>query len=292
MTKQIHDIAVKALNDLKANGVNQSGRARFGSFKEAKRLTQQFATQVRADVVEDDRIPNSTRAAFLFITSYATSLTLRGWADLTRWLDAIEEELARLIEEHKPMTYVKHHTSGRVRIFAEGADDSSNTYTQDSKGGWTVSAMTVGQAKADIANGSACLCNEQGEPLEQAVAPEWVYFVRRGTTGTIRRYDADATGEADAYFKASDGDWHVSVLSVDDAKGCIKNGEAYLCNEFGSALEEPKERTATDPETGISYQVDSHGHILSRRSNDTSWCAAPCTINVIRAVTRLGLLEI
>ncbi|MGL5286180.1 MAG: hypothetical protein ACRC8D_08575 [Aeromonas sp.] len=232
MTKQIHDIAVKALNDLKAKGINKGGRSWFNSFKEAKTLTQQWAQELRADVVGDDRIPNSTRATFLFITSYATSLTLRGWTDLTRWLSAAEEELNKLIEQHKPMTYVKHRTSGRVRIFAEGADNSSNTYTQDSNGGWIVSALTVGQAKADIANGSAYLCDERGEPLEREAGPlnatEWAYFQCLPISGraqNVRRVNLNCAADSKAHILI-DGEWHKSDVTLADLRHMTAMGQA------------------------------------------------------------------
>lgn len=104
MTKQIHDIAVKALNDMKAKGINQNGRARLGSFKDGKDLTKHFAREIHADVLGTDANSLCLRIAFLFITGRAGSLAFRGWTNLVIWLDEVEEGLNHLIEQHKPAT--------------------------------------------------------------------------------------------------------------------------------------------------------------------------------------------
>ncbi|MGL4504679.1 MAG: hypothetical protein ACRCUF_02985 [Aeromonas sobria] len=236
MTKQIHTIAVKALNDMKAAGIAQYGIARSGSFSDAKKLTQQWAKDVRRDVfAEFEGSNNSGRGHFLSVIGCADSLTFRGWADLGHWLEEAEAELVALISKHAPMTYVKHHRSGRVRRFAVDSFDTVNTQTKDAQGsGWETSAMTVGQALADISNGSAFLCNEQGEEItEEATttpAPdaEWAHFQclpHSGRTGNYRRVHSSC-GATDSTEILIDGKWEDSGMSLADMRRLMAFGYA------------------------------------------------------------------
>lgn len=232
MTNQIHTVAVKALNTMKAAGIAQDGRTLLGSFKVAKEVTQRWAKGVRRDVfAEFGGSNNMGRAHFLSIIGCADSLTFKGWADLTHWLAAVEVELVAMISKHSPMTYVKHRTSGRVRRFAVGSCDTVNTQTKPVPGSdWGVSAMTVGQAMADIDNGSAFLCNEKGEEITKAVtAPaEWAYFQCLTTSGqTLNTRRINVSCEADDKTQVLiDGQWEESSLTLKELRHMVAFGEA------------------------------------------------------------------
>ncbi|MGL4355684.1 MAG: hypothetical protein ACRCTP_17765 [Aeromonas popoffii] len=252
MTKQIHTIAVKALKDMKAAGIAQYGRARSGSFSDAKKLTQQWAKETREAVFSAFGERDESRAKFLHIIGCANSLTFRGWADLGRWLEEAETGLVSLIAEHAPMTYVKHHRSGRVRRFAVDSFDTINTQTKGAQGsGWETSAMTVGQALADISNGSAFLCNEQGEEItEEATttpAPEWIYFTRNVAAKTLRRFDSKWGDHRNTEILA-DGVWVSSLCTVGEAKDMIAETPSLRCKEDGAAL------TKGEPITPVEHE--------------------------------------
>ncbi|MGL5093710.1 MAG: hypothetical protein ACRC8B_22880 [Aeromonas sobria] len=234
MTNQIHTVAVKALNTMKAAGIAQDGRTRLGSFKVAKEVTQRWAKGVRRDVfAEFGGSDNKGRGHFLSIIGCADSLTFKGWADLTHWLAAVEVELVAMISKHSPMTYVKHRASGRVRRFAVGSCDAVNTQTKPVPGSdWGVSAMTVGQAMADIDNGSAFLCNERGEeitkPVSTSTPTEWAHFQCLPSSGralNVRRInvECEATDKTQILI---DGQWEESGVTLQELRHMVAFGEA------------------------------------------------------------------
>lgn len=256
MTKQtIHAIAVKSLNSLKQAGINQGGRAMFGPFAEAKRLTQQWAAQVRVDVVGDDKTPDSVRTEFLPITGCAVSLTFKGWGDLTAWLVAVEGLLTSLISENEPaaVTVVAEQepvapaewvyfqckaTSGwNLNIRRIRTDAAASDFTEVLvDGAWEASSLTLGDMRAMVAFGAAEFVDAPQLKMVKAATPEWVYFVNLGTTGTIRRYDANSP-EGKTQYKTHAGEWEDSTLTGAGARQKVAEGSAVLCNEFGSALE-------------------------------------------------------
>lgn len=165
-------------------------------------------------------------------------------------------------------------------------------------GEWKPSSLTAGEIRSMLAFGSA---SEVEAPQEQSKGPEWVYFCCNHSTGwhyTKRRYKAGAD-ERDCTEALYNGVWQESALTVGlvlammaDGGAHEDEGTAILCNERGEPLEEQRDRTATDPETGFTYRVTKGGEILSRPPNGSSFCASPCTIRVIKTLARLGLLEI
>lgn len=169
-------------------------------------------------------------------------------------------------------------------------------------GEWQSAGVTVGEARTMISFGAAHIvdapkCAVKAEDAE--AAPEWVYFVYRGHTGTIRRYDAKKAGDhtAPTEYKTHGGVWEQSAMTMFGVEACIKQGGVIITNEFGSALakapeERQEEGVVTDPATGTTYKLDSHGAILSRAPHSASFYAAPCNVHIIEAVIRLGLVGV
>lgn len=129
-----------------------------------------------------------------------------------------------------------------------------------------------------------------------AQAPEWVYFVMIGTTGTTRRYNASShNGKEKTECKGSVGQWYTSTLSIAGAKAKIAEGSALLCNEFGSALEEapkPLERIVTDPETGHQYKLHADGNISRKHVAGYDFLPIYMSAESVITINRLGLLEV
>ncbi len=94
--KTQQELAKIALVRMKAAGIAKGGRAMFGSFAEAKRLTVNFAAMVRSDVIGHG--DEASKVAFKSITSSAIALSFRGWLPLIAWLGVAEALLVKLSE--------------------------------------------------------------------------------------------------------------------------------------------------------------------------------------------------
>ncbi|APU00863.1 hypothetical protein [Aeromonas phage 59.1] len=95
--KTQQELAKVALGRMRAAGIAKGGRARFGSFAEAKRLTVNFALLVWSDVMS--QCDEALSLVFEPITSpISASLSFRGWLPLIAWLEVAEDLLVKLSE--------------------------------------------------------------------------------------------------------------------------------------------------------------------------------------------------
>lgn len=95
--------------------------------------------------------------------------------------------------------------------------------------------------------------------------------------------------------------WRESPTGAEYLLSAIANGRATEQPEpeliesvirVKPAQPAPKPYTeATDPETGHTYRVDSHGRILVRQAGGHSFYAGNCNVYVVKAVIRLGLIN-
>lgn len=198
----------------------------------------------------------------------------------------------------------------RLRVLATGRRASKSEMN------WQVDDL-IGylQARAQVVR----LTQERGEEVSQEAitkrepstepkVEEWVYF-REGGSCVIRRFSRSWPTTSYCEMSTENG-WRRSSFTVGEAIEMVSLPQFFECDEDGDSLTKlgprpvsvltmfngPAEPTpkpyaeATDPATGISYKIGGDGEVFSRRSNDVSWCAAPCTIAVIKAVTKLGLV--
>ncbi|QIZ02651.1 hypothetical protein AhyVDH1_046 [Aeromonas phage AhyVDH1] len=216
----------------------------------------------------------------------------------------IERGFARVVEapqtkeEAAPAEWVYFQckaTSGwdlnirRIRSAADVSDRSEALVN----GSWEASRLTLGEMRTMIAFGSAEFVDAPKLKMAKPSAPEWVYFVNLGTTGTLRRYDANNPA-AKSQYRAPGMDWEDSTLTGSGALQKLAEGAAALCNEFGSACQpaaNPDESEATDPVTGFTYRVAKDGGIFSKPAGALSFCAAVCNVKTIQTLIRLGLVK-
>lgn len=169
-------IAQVALDRMKASGINKGGRAMFGSFTEAKRVTRLFMNLVRSDIADLEKmgaLDAETRQRMGIVIAHPQ--TFRSWLELHAWLGTVESHLENLIEQGNGRRLKMTKPEAWTYVVIKGSKRTVRRFSQDAKGGdmvqhkdkgeWVESHWMVKQLRSLVEAGEAWETDEFGTAI-------------------------------------------------------------------------------------------------------------------------------